>query len=235
MWRWWASPSPNLFFPLGRGGGFFRTPRAAAKKPTPGGRARGAAGTNVAAQFTVAVGDIDAAFAAADLVLRERLMVQRHGGVPLETRGLVADFDAGRGLITVWGPTKVPHFNRAVLADLLDLPEHQIHFIEPDVGGGFGVRGEFYPEDFLIPLLAMRLGRPVRWIEDRREHFSAINHSREQHWELTVAADGDGRLLGVDATLVNDMGAYVRTHGTLVPRVAAANLPGAYAVPSGRC
>src|SRR5919201_3646594 len=123
-----------------------------------------AAGTNVAAQFTVAVGDVDAAFAAAEMVLRERLMVQRHGGVPLETRGLVADFDAGRGLITVWGPTKVPHFNRAVLADLLDLPEHQIHFIEPDVGGGFGVRGEFYPEDFLIPLLAMRLGRPVQWI-----------------------------------------------------------------------
>src|SRR5947207_2809246 len=97
-----------------------------------------AVGTNVAAQFTVAVGDIDAAFAAADLVLRERLMVQRHSGVPLETRGLVADCDAGRGLLTVWGPTKVPHFNRAVLADLLDLPEHQIHFIEPDVGGGFG-------------------------------------------------------------------------------------------------
>src|SRR5205823_5907677 len=113
-----------------------------------------AAGTNVAAQFTVAVGDVDAAFAAADLVLRERLMVQRHSGVPLETRGLVANFDAGRGLLTVWGPTKVPHFNRAVLADLLDLPEQQIHFIEPDVGGGFGVRGEFYPEDFLIPLLA---------------------------------------------------------------------------------
>jgi CO/xanthine dehydrogenase Mo-binding subunit len=194
-----------------------------------------AVGTNVAAQFTVAVGDVDAAFAAADLVVRERLMVQRHSGVPLETRGLVADFDAGRGLLTVWGPTKVPHFNRAVLADLLDLPEHQIHFIEPDVGGGFGVRGEFYPEDFLIPLLAMRLGRPVQWIEDRHEHFLATNHSREQAHELELAVRADGTILGLRDRVVNDMGAYIRTHGATVPQLTAAMLPGPYLMDAYRC
>jgi aerobic carbon-monoxide dehydrogenase large subunit len=194
-----------------------------------------AVGTNVAAQFTVAVGDIDAAFAAADLVLCERLRVQRHSGVPLETRGLVADFDAGRGLLTVWGPTKVPHFNRAVLADLLDLPEHHIHFIEPDVGGGFGVRGEFYPEDFLIPLLAMRLGRPVQWIEDRHEHFLATNHSREQQHELELAVRADGTILGLRDRVVNDMGAYIRTHGATVPQLTAAMLPGPYLMATYRC
>ncbi len=193
------------------------------------------AGTNLAAEFAVTVGDVDAAFAAADLVFRERLEVQRHSGIPLETRGLVADFDAGRGLLTMWGPTKVVHFNRAVLADLLGLPELQIHFIEPDVGGGFGIRGEFYPEDFLIPLLAMRLGRPVQWIEDRREHFLAANHSREQHHELELAVRADGTILGLRDRIINVMGAYIRTHGATVPQLTSALLPGPYLIPAYQC
>jgi CO/xanthine dehydrogenase Mo-binding subunit len=190
---------------------------------------------NVAAEWVASSGDVERAIRAAPHVLRRTFHTNRHTGLPLETRGLVAEHDRARGCLTVWGPTKVPYFNRRVVAGLLGLAEEAIRFIGGDVGGGFGVRGELYPEDVLVPFLALRLGRPVRWIEDRREHLLAINHSREQHWELTVAADGDGRLLALDAVLINDMGAYVRTHGTLVARLAAAYLPGAYAVPHHRC
>jgi CO/xanthine dehydrogenase Mo-binding subunit len=188
---------------------------------------------NVAASWVAAFGDVERAVREAPHVVRRTFRTNRHTGVPLETRGLLAEWDQGR--LTVWGPTKVPYFNRRALAGFLGLPEAAIRFLEGDVGGAFGVRGELYPEDFLVPWLAMRLGRPVRWIEDRREHFVAINHSREQHWELTVAAGADGRLLALDAVLVHDMGAYVKAHGTLVARLSAAYLPGGYVVPHYRC
>jgi carbon-monoxide dehydrogenase large subunit len=126
----------------------------------------------------------------------------------------------------------VPHFNRAILASLLDMPEHQIHFIEPDVGGGFGIRGEFYPEDFLVPFAAIKVGQPVKWIEDRREHLQASNHSREVHCDLEIAARRDGTLLGMRAHVYGDMGAYIRTHGGLVPASTAAVLTGPYRVPA---
>ena len=102
---------------------------------------------------------------------RERFSVGRQTAAPMETRGLLAEWDARAGRLTVWGMTKVPYFNRRTLAAMLGLDEARIDFAESDVGGGFGARGEFYPEDFLIPYLARRLARPVKWIEDRREHF----------------------------------------------------------------
>src|SRR6202049_2166688 len=110
---------------------------------------------------------------------RETLAIQRHPAMPLETRGLLASYDRSRRLLEVFGPTKVPHTNRALLAAMLRIPEGAVRFIEPDVGGSFVARGEFYPGDFLIPWLSLRLRKPIRWIEDRFEHFSAINHSRE--------------------------------------------------------
>jgi carbon-monoxide dehydrogenase large subunit len=172
-------------------------------------------------------GDVDEAFAAADIVLRRTFGVQRHTAVPLETRGLVAELgDDGR--LTVWGPAKVKHHNRVILSDLLDLPPERIRFVEPDVGGGFGPRGEFYPEDFLVPWLAVRLGRPVKWIEDRREHLVACNHSREQTCDLEVAAAADGTLLGFRARVRVDMGAYARTHGMVLAKNTISHLPGAY-------
>jgi CO/xanthine dehydrogenase Mo-binding subunit len=190
---------------------------------------------NVASTWAVDLGDVEGAVRAAPHVFRRRLDVGRDTGLTMETRGLLAEWDEGRQTVTVWGVTKVPYFNRRVLAGLLDIGEEQIHFIEGDVGGGFGSRGEFYPEDFLVPFLARRLRRPVRWIEDRREHLMTINHSREQHWELTIAADADGRLLAIDAAFVNDMGAYIRTHGTMVPSSSAAHVPGPYHVDHYRC
>ena len=189
-------------------------------------------GTNVAGGHDIKLGDVDGAFRDAEYTRKEVLRTHRHTGNPMETRGLVASWDAGRNELTVWGMTKVAHFNRAVLSSLLEMPEHRIHFIEPDVGGGFGIRGEFYPEDYLIPYAAMKLGRPVKWIEDRREHLMAANHSREVRCELEIAARKDGTLLGMRAHIHGDMGAHIRTHGGLVPASTAGVLPGPYRIPA---
>ena len=166
---------------------------------------------NLASTIDEGFGDLGAAFARAHRIVRLSFQIGRHTAVPMETRGLVAVPDRGaargQGRLTVWGPTKVTHFNRGVLAAMLGWPEHRIRLVEPDVGGGFGARGEFYPEDFLVPCAALRLGRPVKWIEDRVEHLSAINHSREQRYELALALDAGGRFLGLEAEVVNDMGA----------------------------
>jgi carbon-monoxide dehydrogenase large subunit len=192
-------------------------------------------GTNLACRYSMSVGDVEAAWRTAAYTRKETFRVHRHTGNPLETRGLLARYDAGRDDLTVWGPTKVPHFNRAILASFLDIPEHKIHFIEPDVGGGFGIRGEFYPEDFLIPFAAIKLGRPVKWIEDRREHLQAANHSRQVLCEVDIAAQQDGTILGLRAHVYGDMGAYIRTHGGLVPSSTAAILMGPYRVPAYAC
>ena len=190
---------------------------------------------NVASQFKMETGNVAEAFNKADHVIKSRFVCGRHSGVPLETRGLVARREPGSGRLHVWGPTKVTHFNRGVLARLLGLPEHQIRMIEPDVGGGFGVRGEFYPEDYLIPWAAMVLDRPIKWIEDRLEHLVACNHSRQQVYEMALALTADGIILGADITLLNDHGGYIRTHGIIVPELAAAMFPGPYRIKNYRC
>ena len=194
-----------------------------------------AGGTNVATRYRVSRGDPDAAFAAAPYTRRETFRCQRHTGVPLETRGLVATWDAVAGRLTVLGATKVAFFNRRVLARMLRLDEARIELVELDVGGSFGVRGEFYPEDVLVPLAAMRLGRPVKWIEGRRESFVATNHSREIECDLEIAAERDGTILGLRGRVLADMGAYVRTNGGVVPAKAAQFLPGPYRIANFAC
>ena len=191
-------------------------------------------GTNLAGSADINVGDVDAAFAGADYARKEEFHTNRHTANPMETRGLVASYDAGDGHLRVWGPTKVSHTNRAILARHLEIDEERIHFIEPDVGGGFGVRGEFYAEDFLIPFASFRLGRPVKWVEDRVEHLTSANHSREVQCEVELAAKSDGTLLGLRATVYGDMGAYVRTHGSVVPALTAVMMTGPYRIPNFR-
>jgi len=183
---------------------------------------------NVACRFSDGFGDLAAAMKKAEEIVTFSFHTGRHSAVPLETRGLLASFDSGRRRLDVFGFTKVPHFNRAVLARMLGLPERSLNVVVPDVGGGFGVRGEFYPEDFLVPFAAMRLGRPVKWVEDRLEHLIAANHSREQHYAMRLGLTRAGRLLGLDVHLVNDMGAYMRTHGVIVPELSAGMFPGPY-------
>ena len=194
-----------------------------------------AVGTNVASRYTVSRGDADAAFAAADYTRVETFRCHRHTAVPIETRGLVAEWDAGARKLTVWGATKVTFFNRRALARMLGLAEADVEMVELDVGGSFGVRGEFYPEDFVIPAAAIRLGRPVKWVEGRRESLLATNHSRDVECELAIAARADGTILGLRARVRADMGAYVRTNGGVVPAKAAQFLPGPYRIASVQC
>jgi len=189
-------------------------------------------GTNLAARYSAGIGEADRAFANAEYVRRESFRSQRLTAVPLETRAVVAEWDDAGGRLVVSGATKVTFFNRRALARMLDLPESAIDLIELDVGGGFGVRGEFYPEDFLIPFAARRLGRPVKWIEDRREHFLSTNHSRQIDCELEIACRRDGTILGLRGRIWADMGAYIRTNGGVVPAKAAQFLHGPYRIPS---
>lgn len=189
-------------------------------------------GTNVAARYTANIGDADAQFRSADYSRKENFRAHRHTALPMETRGLVADWDAFAGRLKVSGATKVNFFNRRALARMMALTESDIDFIELDVGGGFGVRGEFYPEDFLIPFAARKSGRPVKWIEDRREHLLAINHSREIDCELEIACRRDGTILALRGKIHGDMGAYIRTNGGVVPAKAAQFLHGPYRIPA---
>jgi aerobic carbon-monoxide dehydrogenase large subunit len=193
------------------------------------------AGANLAAEFTVTHGDVDAAFAGADEVVRATIRCQRHAAVPLETRGLVAEVDAATGVLTVSGASKIVHVNRRILARMLGWPEDRVRLVEVDVGGGFGARGEFYPEDFLIPWCALRAGRRVCWTEDREEHLRSTNHSREQVHHIELALAADGRFLALRDRVVQNTGAYVRTHGTVVPGMTAGLLQGPYRFGAFEC
>jgi aerobic carbon-monoxide dehydrogenase large subunit len=189
-------------------------------------------GTNAAMIFTAVAGDAEAAFREAAYVRHERFQVQRHTALPMEPRGVLAEWDAAQGRMTVLGAAKVPFFNRDTLAGMLGLAPGNVDLIENDVGGGFGARGEFYPEDFLIPFAARHVGRPIRWIEDRREHLTAMNHAREADCEVEIACRGDGMILGLRGEIFIDLGAYVRTNGLIQPRTLAQFFSGPYRVPN---
>ncbi|MDO8299430.1 xanthine dehydrogenase family protein molybdopterin-binding subunit [Lacisediminimonas sp.] len=188
-------------------------------------------GTNLASHYTVGRGDADAAFANAHYTRSEVFNIHRHTALTLETRGFVAEWDAAAGRMQVWGGSKVLFANRTILASMLKLDEQCIDMIEVDIGGGFGVRGDFYPEDFLVPFAAMKLGRPVKWIEDRREHLMATNHSREMECRLEIAVSADGIILAMRGLLMADMGAYTRTNGGVGPGKGTQFLQGPYLIP----
>jgi carbon-monoxide dehydrogenase large subunit len=179
-------------------------------------------------------GDLDQAFGSAHDVVELDLAIGRHSGVPLETRGAIARYDAKRDVLELHGAAKVPHRNREQIAKILSRPLSSVHLYEGHVGGGFGVRGELYPEDVLVCLAALRLNRPTKWIEDRQEHFVATNHSRQQRHHIRAAIDPRGRILAIDDVFFHDQGAYVRTHGARVVDLTAGMLPGPYHVPAYR-
>src|SRR5579863_3371834 len=179
-------------------------------------------------------GEVDAAFAAAHAVIALDLEFGRPSGVPLETRGALAHFDAARDVIELYGAAKVPHRNRDALSRMFGRSAAAVVLKEGSTGGGFGIRGELYPEDFLVCLAALRLERPVKWIEDRREHLMAANHSRQQRHLARVAVDAEGVVLALEDEFFLDQGAYVRTHGARVPEMTMAMLPGPYRIPAYR-
>ncbi len=179
-------------------------------------------------------GDVEAAFGAAHQIVELDLAIGRHSGVPLETRGLIGRYDEARDVLELYGAAKVPHWNRDRLALMFERNVESVQLYEGHVGGGFGIRGEMYPEDLLVCAAAMKFLKPVKWIEDRREHLMAANHSRQQRHKIRAAIDADGRILGIDDVFFHDNGAYARTHAATVPDLAAAMLPGPYRVPAYR-
>jgi carbon-monoxide dehydrogenase large subunit len=179
-------------------------------------------------------GDVDAAFRDAHAVVSLELSIGRHSGVPLETRGAIARYDQTRDILELHGAAKVPHWNRDTLAQMFGRKRESVQLYEGHVGGGFGIRGEIYPEDVLVCAAALKFRKPIKWIEDRREHLIAANHSREQQHNVRAAIDKDGHILAIDDEFFHDNGAYMRTHAATVPDLAAAMLPGPYVVPAYR-
>jgi carbon-monoxide dehydrogenase large subunit len=187
-------------------------------------------GDNVAVQFTMRIGDPDRAFAGAPVRVHAAFHVPRSAGMPLEPRGVLAEPDPRTGGITVWASTQVPHLLQRPLAESLGLPAHKVRVVAPDVGGGFGTKCSVYPEDVVIPVVAARLGRPVKWIETRREHLQSATHSREQLHEAEIAAAADGTILGFRDRFLLDQGAY-NPWGIVQPYNTVAHMLGPYRIP----
>ena len=173
-------------------------------------------------------GDVDGGFAAAAAVVRETFAHGRMAAVPMEPRGIAADWDGET--LTVWASTQAPRALRGALACTLDLAESRVRVIVPDVGGGFGLKVQVFPEDVVVAALARHVGRPVKWIEERRENLSAGSHAREQRIDAEIAADATGRVLALRARTVSDGGAYHSFPLTqaLEPLGSVAILPGPY-------
>ena len=183
---------------------------------------------NKVLDFQLSDPEIDAVFEQ-HRVVQGTYRTHRHTGVPLETRGCLAQFDSGR--VTLWSSTQSPHYVRTILARVLGLPESRIRVIAPDMGGGFGIKSHMYPEEVLVPWLAMKLGRPVRWIEDRTEHFTASNHAREQAVRIEGAFTDEGRILAVRAHIIGDVGSgEIWFPGTGPSIVAAGMITGPYRI-----
>jgi carbon-monoxide dehydrogenase large subunit len=186
---------------------------------------------NVAVRFTVEKGDVEGALADAALVVRERFGVQRQAGIPLETRGAVATWEPDRRGLTLWSATQNSHPLRRAMSRVAKLDPERIRVIAPDVGGGFGIKGVLYPEDLLVGLLAMRLGRPVKWIEDRLEHMLSAVHAREQEHDIELGLDASGRIVALRDHVLVDTGAY-NPLGLVIPYNTIAHLMGPYRVPA---
>jgi len=189
--------------------------------------------TNVAAFVPMNYGDVDAAFARAAHVFEEEIFQHRGAAMTLEGRAVLASHDQACDLLTVWSATQTPHICQRTIADLLERELPSVRVIAPFVGGGFGTKAPFYAEEIVIPAAAMKLGRPVKWIEDRREHFLSATMERDQYWKVAIAVDRDGKILGLRGTMIHDNGAYL-PWGIIAPYIAATTFPGPYVVPAFR-
>jgi len=203
--------------------------REATKPDAP--RAHSDLAGNIAAVVPMSYGDPDAAFAAAAHVFEEEMFLHRGGAMTLEGRAVLASYDAAADVLTVWSATQTPHLCRGTLADLFERDLESIRVIAPFVGGGFGTKAPFYAEEAVIPAAAMKLRRPVKWQEDRREHFLTATQERDQYWTVAIAVDAEGKILGLRGTMLHDTGAFL-PWGIIVPYIAATTFPGPYVVPA---
>jgi carbon-monoxide dehydrogenase large subunit len=188
-------------------------------------------GDNVALSFRTGFGDVDTAMRQADARVRERFEIPRYVGMPMETRGVIAQWDARDGSLTTWNSTQVVHFVQQGLVAALGLPPHKIRVIAPDVGGGFGTKANGYPEDLLIPAAAIAARRPVKWTEDRREHMMGSAHARAQVHDIEIGARRDGTMLAIRDRIWVDLGAY-NSWGIVLPYNTVAHLIGPHRVPN---
>ena len=186
---------------------------------------------NVLQSYTLAYGEAEQAFTDADVVLKDSFWVHRGCGHPMEGRGVLASPDAATGTLTVWSSTQMSHELHYTLALMLGQPEDLLRVIVPEVGGGFGAKFMIYPEEVVIPAVSRKLGRPVKWVEDRRENFLTTIQERDQYWNMSLAATRDGKVLALRGNFVHDHGAYT-PQGTNVPYNAASSMTGPYVVPS---
>jgi len=184
-------------------------------------------GTNVAMDVEHENGDVDDGFARADHILTERFRMHRHAGTPIETRGILADYDDSTGNLTVWSTTHVPHLYRTALSEALGINENLIRAVAGNIGGSFGTKSVPNAEDLLIPLLAKRFGKPVKWVETRSENLIGMQ-AREQVHEIEVALRSDGKILAVRDTITLDIGAYPNRTGPIEGFNSACFIPGCY-------
>jgi carbon-monoxide dehydrogenase large subunit len=184
---------------------------------------------------TIPVGDkdaADAAFREADVTIKQWMVNHRLIPNPMEPRGVLAHFDPGQETLTLWSSTQVPHLLKWLLSGLVRIPEHKVRVIAPEVGGGFGAKIDVYAEDMLCAMASIRLGRPVKWIEDRTENFQSMIHGRDIHAEVELAARSDGRLLGQRMKVIADIGAYQQLLTAAIPTLTTLMFPGLYKVPA---
>jgi carbon-monoxide dehydrogenase large subunit len=203
--------------------------REAAQPGAP--RVHAASPDNLVGRIPWKFGDADAAFASAKHVFRESYTQHRGGCHSMECRGVVASHDAFSDQLTVWSSTQSPYLIRRFLSQYLEREEARIRVVAPDVGGGFGPKAAHYPEEVALALAALKCERPLKWIEDRREHFVATTQQRDQLWDVEVACDGEGKVLAIRARALHDHGAYV-PYGLLLPLGSVVNFPGTYAIPA---
>jgi carbon-monoxide dehydrogenase large subunit len=189
-------------------------------------------GTNQVSYFKVAAGDVEKAFAEADVVVKERLVNSRMAGAPIEGRGVLADYNPGSGDLTVRTSTQIPHFVKTLLASALRMKEQRVRVITPEVGGGFGTKLNFYNEEILIGLLAKKLGRPVKWVETRSENLQSTIHGRDQVHYIELAAKKDGTIIGMRDKFYADLGAYHQIHGAGLFVLTALMMQAQYKIPN---
>ncbi|MBM4258458.1 MAG: xanthine dehydrogenase family protein [Deltaproteobacteria bacterium] len=193
-------------------------------------------GDNLMQEIKVEIGEVSKAFQEADCVVAERFVTGRHMAMPMETRGCLANFEAATDSLTLWSSTQTPHVVRTHLAKTINFPEHHIRVVAPDVGGGFGLKGHLFGEEVLAAFLSRRLGRPVKWIEDRREHLTASLHAKQQVVCGELALKKDGTILGITGRYISDVGAYsdYPWGSALEAGHAASAMPGPYKIPAYR-
>ena len=182
-------------------------------------------------------GDVDGAFGRANVVLEKTFHFPRQTGVPVEARGVVADYDRGQERLTVWASCRSPHLVRTTISNVMRLPQHAVRVISPDVGGEFGIKGAAYPESIILAFLSRKIDRPVKWIEDRMENLMACGHAHEMIVDVSVASDSEGKILGIRSQVIVDQGAHTLgpTSAGLEPMTTGQSIVGPYRIDNFIC